>query len=104
GGVKHSASRCRPFRTVPALLAPSPLPRAETDRGRDNRLGPHPRHWGIEQVCDFLCRNGFSEPGLLRCFRGTARGRRLLRCLASRYRPLQLPLTGNRKLRPKGTS
>ncbi|KAM9121212.1 deoxynucleoside triphosphate triphosphohydrolase SAMHD1 isoform 4-T4 [Pangshura tecta] len=31
--------------------------------------GPHPRHWGIEQVCDFLCRNGFSEPGLLRCFR-----------------------------------
>ncbi|XP_053901305.1 deoxynucleoside triphosphate triphosphohydrolase SAMHD1 isoform X1 [Malaclemys terrapin pileata] len=31
--------------------------------------GPHPRHWGTEQVCDFLCRNGFSEPGLLRCFR-----------------------------------
>ncbi|XP_043382693.1 deoxynucleoside triphosphate triphosphohydrolase SAMHD1 isoform X3 [Chelonia mydas] len=31
--------------------------------------GPHPRHWGTEQVCDFLCRNGFSEPGLLRRFR-----------------------------------
>ncbi|XP_074867790.1 deoxynucleoside triphosphate triphosphohydrolase SAMHD1 isoform X2 [Carettochelys insculpta] len=30
---------------------------------------PPPRRWATEQVCDFLCRNGFSEPGLLRRFR-----------------------------------
>ncbi|XP_075757596.1 deoxynucleoside triphosphate triphosphohydrolase SAMHD1 isoform X3 [Pelodiscus sinensis] len=28
--------------------------------------GPPPRRWDTEQVCDFLCRSGFGEPGLLR--------------------------------------
>lgn len=30
----------------------------------------HPRHWGTNQLCCFLSRNGFEDPELLCCIKG----------------------------------
>uniref|UniRef100_A0A8D0G4C8 Deoxynucleoside triphosphate triphosphohydrolase SAMHD1 n=1 Tax=Sphenodon punctatus TaxID=8508 RepID=A0A8D0G4C8_SPHPU len=45
-----------PEKRVSSLQAPDPS-------------GSRPSHWDTERVCDFLCSNGFSDPGLLSLFR-----------------------------------
>nr|XP_008993677.2 deoxynucleoside triphosphate triphosphohydrolase SAMHD1 isoform X2 [Callithrix jacchus] len=60
---------------------PPNTPSAEADRSLGPELHPDHKTWGPEQVCSFLRRGGFKEPGLLKNIRENKITGSLLPCL-----------------------
>ncbi|XP_032150909.1 deoxynucleoside triphosphate triphosphohydrolase SAMHD1 isoform X3 [Sapajus apella] len=60
---------------------PANTPSAEADRSLGPELHPDHKTWGPEQVCSFLRRGGFKEPGLMKNIRENKITGSLLPCL-----------------------
>ncbi|XP_017366770.1 deoxynucleoside triphosphate triphosphohydrolase SAMHD1 [Cebus imitator] len=60
---------------------PPNTPSAEADRSLGPELHPDHKTWGPEQVCSFLRRGGFKEPGLMKNIRENKITGSLLPCL-----------------------